>query len=131
MNFRAGWQQSRLASSSSCPSHTHQFKLTLPTHSSLWESKSPLLGSCVAPVTPAATRRSAELHISHSLRCENACKGVQSVPVLYRDSQRQDDHEAGPVGAPGHWPARPVPTSSSKGASFYPTYAYDTQYRYA
>ncbi len=44
-----------------------------------------------------------------SLGCKNACKGVQSVPVLYRDSQRQEDHEAGPVGAPGHLPARVVP----------------------
>ena len=48
------------------------------------------------------TRRAAEVHISRSLSCKNTCKGVQSVPVLYRDSQRQDDHEAGPVGAPGH-----------------------------
>ena len=73
------------------------------------------------------TSRAVELHISRSLGCNNACKGVQSVPVLYRDSQRQEDHHdgAGPVGAPGHWPARPVPTASSKGASSYPTYAYD------
>ena len=60
------------------------------------------------------TRRAAELHISHSAGCKNACKGVQSVPVLYRDSQRQEDHEAGPVGAPGHWPARPVSIASAK-----------------
>ncbi len=46
--------------------------------------------------------------ISRSLGCKNACKGVQSVPVLCRDSQWQEDHEAGPVGAPGHLPARPV-----------------------
>jgi hypothetical protein len=51
-------------------------------------------------------RRAAELHISHSAGCKNACKGVQSVPVLYRDSQRQE--EAGLVGTPGHLPARPV-----------------------
>jgi len=69
------------------------------------------------------TRRAAELHISRSAGCKNACKGVQSVPVLYRDSQRQEDHEAGPFGAPGHWPARPVSTASAKGASSYPTYA--------
>ena len=54
------------------------------------------------------TRRAAELHISRSQGCKNVCKGVQSVPVLYRDSQQQEDHEAGPVGAPGHLPARPV-----------------------
>ena len=29
------------------------------------------------------------------------------------------------VGAPGHWPARPAPTASSKCASSYPAYAYD------
>ena len=77
------------------------------------------------------TRRAAELHISRSAGCKNACKGVQSVPVLYRDSQRQEDHEAGPVGAPGHWPARPVSIARAKGASSYPIYAYDTRYRYA
>ncbi len=54
------------------------------------------------------TSKAAELHISRSQGCKNACKGVQSVPVLYRGSKRQEDHEAGPVGAPGHWPARPV-----------------------
>ena len=67
------------------------------------------------------TRRAAELHISRSAGCKNACKGVQSVPVLYRDSQRQEDH----------WPARPVSIASAKGASSYPIYAYDTRYRYA
>ena len=77
------------------------------------------------------TRRAAELHISRSQGCKNAFKGVKLVPVLYRDSQLQEDHDAGPVGAPGHWPARPTPTASSKGASSYPTYAYDTRYRYA
>ena len=41
------------------------------------------------------TRLAAELHISHSAWCKN-------------DSQRQEDHEAGPVSAPGHWSARPV-----------------------
>ena len=70
------------------------------------------------------TSRAAELHILRSLGCKNACKGVLSVPVLYRDSHRQEDHETGPAGAAGHWPARPVPTASSKGASSYPTYAY-------
>jgi hypothetical protein len=35
-------------------------------------------------------------------------RGVQSVHVMYSDSQLQEDHEAGPVGAPGHLPARPV-----------------------
>ena len=69
------------------------------------------------------TRRAAELHISRNAGCKTACKGIKSVPVLYRDSQRQEDHEAGPVGAPGHWPARPVPTASSKGASSCPTCA--------
>jgi hypothetical protein len=58
------------------------------------------------------TCRAAELHISRSAGCKN-------------DSQLQEDHEAGPVGAPGHWSARPVPTASSIGASSYPTYAYD------
>ncbi len=59
-----------------------------------------------------STRLAAELHISHSSGCKN-------------DSQLQDDHEAGPVGASGHWPARPVPTTSSKCASSYQIYAYD------
>ncbi len=68
------------------------------------------------------TRRAAALHISRSAGCKTACKGIKSVPVLYRNSQRQEDHEAGPVGAPGHWPERPVPAVSSKGASSYPTY---------
>ena len=62
------------------------------------------------------TRRAVELHISRSRGCQTTCKSIKTVPVVYGDSQRQEDHEAGPIGAPGHWPARPVVTASSKGA---------------
>jgi len=31
--------------------------------------------------------------------CKAAGKGVRSVPVVYRESRRVEDHEAGPIGA--------------------------------
>ncbi len=70
------------------------------------------------------THRAVELHISHIRGCQAACKGIKSVPVVYRDSQWLDHHEAGTVGAPGHWQARPVVTGSSAGASGYPNIHY-------
>ena len=51
-------------------------------------------------------RRAVELHISRSKVCKAAGKGVRSVPVVYRESRRAEDHEAGPIGAPGPWPVR-------------------------
>ena len=75
------------------------------------------------------TRRAAELHIWRSRGCLAACKGIKSVPVVYRDSQRLEDHEAGAVGAPGHWPARPVVTGSSAGGTSYPTYGLNKNIR--
>jgi hypothetical protein len=53
-----------------------------------------------------STRRAVELHISRSKVCKAAGKGVRSVPVVYRESRRAEDHEAGPIGAPGPWPVR-------------------------
>jgi hypothetical protein len=53
-----------------------------------------------------STRRAVELHISRSKVCKAAGKGVRSVPVVYRESRRVEDHEAGPIGAPGPWPVR-------------------------
>ncbi len=56
----------------------------------------------------AAAAADSEVHISRSRVCklETACKGVRSVPVVYRDSKPAEDQEAGPVGAPGQWPVR-------------------------
>ena len=53
------------------------------------------------------TRRAAELHISRSRTCQAACKGIRSVPMVYRHSKRVEDQEAGAIGAPGPWPVRP------------------------
>jgi hypothetical protein len=53
------------------------------------------------------TRWAAELHISRSRACQAACKGIRSVPTVYRPSKRAEDQEAGAVGAPGQWPVRP------------------------
>ena len=68
------------------------------------------LGAGRIATTFFGTYRAAELHISRSRVCklETACKGVRSVPVVYRDSKRAEDQEAGPVGAPGQsrWPVR-------------------------
>ena len=54
------------------------------------------------------SRRAAELHISRSPHCRAAAKGIKTVTQEYRDSRRAEDQEAGPVGAPGTWPARPA-----------------------
>ncbi len=53
-----------------------------------------------------STRQAVELHVARSKVCKAAGKGVRSVPVVYRESRRADDHEAGPIGAPGPWPVR-------------------------
>jgi hypothetical protein len=53
-----------------------------------------------------STCRAVELHISRSQVCKAAGKGVRSVSVVYRESRRAEDHEAGPIGAPGPWPVR-------------------------
>ncbi len=53
-----------------------------------------------------STRWAVELHISRSKVCKAAGKGVRSVPVVYRESRRAEDHEAGLIGAPGPWPVR-------------------------
>ncbi len=50
------------------------------------------------------SRRAAELHISRSPHCRAAAKGIKTVTQEYRDSR----WAAGPVGAPGTWPARPA-----------------------
>ena len=55
-----------------------------------------------------ATRRAVELHISRSRMCKTAGKGVSTTSVVYRESKRVEDQEAGPVGAPGQWPVRPA-----------------------
>ena len=52
------------------------------------------------------TRRAAELHISRSSVCRGSGKGVKTITQEYRESKRAEDQEAGPVGAPGTWPAR-------------------------
>jgi hypothetical protein len=49
-----------------------------------------------------------ELHISRSRMCKTAGKGVSTTSVVYRESKRAEDQEAGPVGAPGQWPVRPA-----------------------
>ena len=67
------------------------------------------------------TRRAAELHISRSRGCQTACKGVMSVPTVYRPSKRVEDQEAGPVGAPGAWPVRPEGAGGAAGTISYPT----------
>jgi hypothetical protein len=58
------------------------------------------------------SRRAAELHISRSPQCRVAAKGIKTVTQdsgqEYRDSRRAEDQEAGPVGAPGTWLARPA-----------------------
>ncbi len=54
------------------------------------------------------SRTAAELHISRSPHCLAAAKGIKTVTQEYRDSRRTEDQEAGPVGAPGTWPARPA-----------------------
>ena len=48
-------------------------------------SQLPFYGTCWA----------AELSELHS-SCKAVCKGVRSVPMVYRDSKRAKDHEAGP-----------------------------------
>ena len=55
-----------------------------------------------------ASRRAVELHISRSRMCKTAGKGVSTTSVVYRESKRAEDQEAGPVGAPGQWPVRPA-----------------------
>ncbi len=52
------------------------------------------------------TRRAAEFHISRSSVCRGSGKGVNTITQEYRESKRAEDQEAGPVGAPGTWPAR-------------------------
>ena len=47
-------------------------------------------------------------HIGRSVVCQNEGKGVRTVTMQYRPSGRAEDHEAGPVGAPGAWPVRPA-----------------------
>ena len=51
------------------------------------------------------SRSAAELHISRSLHCRAAAKGITTVTQEYRDSRRAEDQEAGPMSAPGTWPA--------------------------
>jgi hypothetical protein len=60
------------------------------------------------------SRRTAELHISKSPLCRGAGKGVKTITTEYRDSKRAEDQEAGPVGAPGTWPARPAGKQNSR-----------------
>jgi hypothetical protein len=60
------------------------------------------------------SRRAAELHIAKSPLCRGAGKGVKTITMEYRDSKRAEDQEAGPVGAPGTWPARPAGKQNSK-----------------
>ena len=67
------------------------------------------------------TRRAAELHISRSRGWQAACKGVMSVPTVYRPSKRVEDQEAGPVGAPGAWQVRPEGAGGAAGTISYPT----------
>jgi hypothetical protein len=43
------------------------------------------------------SRRAAKLHISRSLHCRAAAKGIKTVTQEYRDSRRAEDQEAGPV----------------------------------
>lgn len=64
-----------------------------------------------------STRRAVELHISRSKVCKAAGKGVRSVPVVYRESKRAEDQEAGPIGAPGQWPVRRAGGAGPGGAA--------------
>ena len=59
------------------------------------------------------TRRAAALHVSKSPLCRGEGKGIKTITAEYRDSKRAEDQEAGPVGAPGTWPARPAGSTMS------------------
>ena len=50
-------------------------------------------------------------HIGSST-CQTEGKGVRTITMQYRPSGRAEDHEAGPVGAPGAWPVRPAANAS-------------------
>jgi hypothetical protein len=78
-------------------------------------------GASRVATTFFGTRRAAELHISRSRGCRAACKGVMSLPTVYRPSKRAEDQEAGPVGAPGPWPVRLEGAGGAAGAVSYPT----------
>ena len=51
-------------------------------------------------------------HIGRSVVCQKEGKGVKTITMQYRPSGRAEDHEAGPVGAPGAWPVRPAANAS-------------------
>ena len=72
------------------------------------------------------TRRAAELHISRSAMCRAAGKGVRAITSEYRQSNRVEDQEAGPVGGAGTWPVRPAAGAGPGGAA---GMAYRTGYR--
>ena len=73
------------------------------------------------------TRRAAELHTARSVMCRAAGKGVRAITSEYRESNRVEDQEAGPVGGAGTWPVRPAAAGAGPGGAA--GMAYRTRYR--
>ena len=87
------------------------------------------LGDARIRTTFFGTRRAVELHISRSRACKAAGKGVSTATMVYRESKRAEDQEAGAVGAPGQWPVRPAGGSGAAGKISTPISYFLAQYR--